>query len=279
MLLLLSFVGREWCPFVQVGKALPLRCSLYVNFTHLRGLSLNAIGYIRVSSEEQSDSQLSLDAQRAQIEAYCQFKQLNLIEILSDEAISGGKPIQDRPSGSLLFSKLQENSVGSVVATKLDRMFRNALDCLTVNQLFTDAGISLHLLDLNVDTSNAMGKAFLTIAAAFAELELNRGKERTRDALKALSDRGVALGAVPYGMTEDRSQDMRVFVTDSVEQQTLELMFTLRQNGLTYEQVATELNRCGVLTKSGKTQWRRGTVHRILRRHDGKETLKADEIS
>ncbi len=240
---------------------------------------MNAIGYIRVSSEEQSDSQLSLDAQRAQIEAYCQFKQLNLIEVLSDEAISGGKPIQDRPSGSLLFSKLQENSVGSVVATKLDRMFRNALDCLTVNQLFTDAGISLHLLDLNVDTSNAMGKAFLTIAAAFAELELNRGKERTRDALKALSDRGVALGAVPYGMTEDRSQDMRVFVTDSVEQQTLELMFTLRQNGLTYEQVATELNRCGVLTKSGKTQWRRGTVHRILRRHHGKETLKADEIS
>ena len=153
----------------------------------------NTIGYIRVSSEDQAESHLSLDAQKQQIEAYCTFKGLSLTQILCDEAISGGKPIQSRPAGSELFTLIDEGNTTAVVATKLDRLFRDALDCLQVNAILQASNVHLHLLDLNVDTSNAMGKAFLTIAAAFAELELNRGKERTRDALRALKERGVDL--------------------------------------------------------------------------------------
>ena len=60
---------------------------------------LNAIGYIRVSREEQAESHLSLDAQRAQIEAYCTFKSLTLVDVICDEAVSGGN----------LFSLAQED--------------------------------------------------------------------------------------------------------------------------------------------------------------------------
>lgn len=228
---------------------------------------LNAIGYIRVSSEDQAESHLSLDAQKEQIEAYCKFRNLNLTEILCDEAISGGKPIQTRPAGSTLFARVRESEIQAVVATKLDRMFRDALDCLQVNDLLQQSSVYLHLLDLNVDTSNAMGKAFLTIAAAFAELELNRGKERTRDALKALKDRGVDLGAVPFGYAQEFTENgLRVFTEDTYEQKVLDLMLQLRNHGLTYEQIATELNTSGVDTKSGKAKWRRGSVHKILKR-------------
>jgi len=231
---------------------------------------LNAIGYIRVSREEQAESHLSLDAQRAQIEAYCTFKSLTLVDVICDEAVSGGKPIQSRPGGSTLFTRITEGEVQAVVATKLDRMFRDALDCLQVNELMQQADVYLHLLDLNVDTSNAMGKAFLTIAAAFAELELNRGKERTRDALKALKARGVNLGGVPFGLTQDVTENgLRTFKEDTYEQQVLELMVKLRQCGLTYEQIATELNQSGVNTKTGRSKWRRGTVHKILKRTEG----------
>lgn len=229
---------------------------------------LTAIGYIRVSSEEQSDSALSLDAQRTQISAYCTFKGLVLQEIIADEAISGGKPIIERPGGSVLHAQVTDpaSPVTAVVATKLDRMFRDALDCLTMNDYFQHKGITLHLLDLNVDTSNAMGKAFLTIAAAFAELELNRGKERTRDALAALKKRGVSLGAVPYGRELSLLSNFREFTASSDEQIAIGLMEQLRSKGQTYQEIADALNESGIPTKRGSSKWLRGTVHKILAR-------------
>jgi site-specific DNA recombinase len=46
-----------------------------------------AIGYIRVSSEEQADSGLGLEAQRQRIRAYCDMKGLSLLTILEDAEI------------------------------------------------------------------------------------------------------------------------------------------------------------------------------------------------
>lgn len=227
---------------------------------------LQAIGYIRVSSEEQSDSALSLEAQTASISAYCQFKGLNLLKVISDEAVSGGKPILHRPGGSELIDTCKSGEVNAVIATKLDRMFRDALDCLQMNDVLTSHDVALHLLDLNVDTSNAMGKAFLTIAAAFAELELNRGKERTRDALAALKKRGVNLGAVPYGKETVNESDQRTFCPSSYEEAAINLMRELRSKGATYQDIADALNEAGVPTKRNAGNWLRGTVHRILRR-------------
>jgi DNA invertase Pin-like site-specific DNA recombinase len=161
-------------------------------------------------------------------------------------------------------------------------MFRDALDCLQVNDLLNEHRVALHLLDLNVDTSNAMGKAFLTIAAAFAELELNRGKERTRDALAALKRRGVSLGAVPFGEQVDNSQDARTFSEELSEGKVIELMARLRTQGLTYQQIADALNQSGVPTKLGKNGWMRGTVHRILKRFEeiscGKPSAEEDVL-
>ena len=52
----------------------------------------DAIGYIRVSSEEQADSGLGLEAQRQRIAAYCAMKGLHLAEVFEDPGISAGQP-------------------------------------------------------------------------------------------------------------------------------------------------------------------------------------------
>ena len=48
----------------------------------------DAISYIRVSSEEQADSGLGLEAQRQRIAAYCMMKALHLAEEFEDPGIS-----------------------------------------------------------------------------------------------------------------------------------------------------------------------------------------------
>lgn len=62
-------------------------------------------------------------------------------------AVSGGIPFQDRPEGGKLWQLVQRGD--AVVASKLDRMFRSASDCLAVVEAFKQRGVSLYLLDLN----------------------------------------------------------------------------------------------------------------------------------
>jgi DNA invertase Pin-like site-specific DNA recombinase len=69
-----------------------------------------------------------------------------------------------------------------VIAPKLDRLFRSALDALQVAEDLRKRGVSLHLLDLGSDISGGLSKLFLTIAAAFAEAERDRIRERMRAA-------------------------------------------------------------------------------------------------
>jgi DNA invertase Pin-like site-specific DNA recombinase len=59
----------------------------------------DAIGYLRVSSEEQVDSGLGLEAQRQRIAAYSHMKGLHLVETFEDASISAGKPLANRPAG------------------------------------------------------------------------------------------------------------------------------------------------------------------------------------
>ena len=49
-----------------------------------------ALGYVRVSTDEQAASGLGLADQRAHIEAYATMRGLMLADIVADEGVSGG---------------------------------------------------------------------------------------------------------------------------------------------------------------------------------------------
>ena len=92
----------------------------------------DAIGYVRVSSEEQADSGLGLEAQRQRIAAYCAMKGLHLVEVFEDLGISGGKPLARRPAGSQLLAAAIKSKTPVIVA-KLDRLFRSVADAANVD--------------------------------------------------------------------------------------------------------------------------------------------------
>ena len=108
---------------------------------------MKAVGYIRVSTQEQTDSGLSLDVQKRKIEEFAQFKNLTLVEVISDENVSAGIPLNERDGGQKLIDKAKSEPV-SIIALKLDRLFRDAADCLNVTKMWKDEDTPIHLLDL-----------------------------------------------------------------------------------------------------------------------------------
>ena len=115
-------------------------------------------------------------------------------------------PFHERPEGGKLWAELRKGD--TLVASKLDRMFRSASDCLAVVEAFKARGVVLFLLDLNGGaddvSGNGIARLFLTIVAAFAAFERDRIGERIRATKQAQKARGEYLGGrAPFGFVYD----------------------------------------------------------------------------
>lgn len=226
------------------------------------------LGYIRVSTDEQADSGLSMEAQERAIRAYCDMRGLTLVGVVSDPGVSGGAPLAERPGGARLVGAPGGGSaggIGGVVATKLDRLFRDAADCLTVVRDWDRTGVALHLIDVggqSIDTSSAMGRFFLTVMAGAAELERNLVHERTRAALAQKRARGEKTGGHrPVGFDV---LDGGKLTPNAAERATVARAAELRAAGRSLRAIGAELVTEGRRPRNGADTWNPKQVADLL---------------
>jgi DNA invertase Pin-like site-specific DNA recombinase len=221
-----------------------------------------AIGYIRVSTEEQADSGLGLSAQRQRIEAYCQMKGLELKDILEDAGISGGKSLATRPAGARLLAEMKKSKPVLVVA-KFDRLFRSVADAAQTIAEFDKKGIELVAIVEGFDMTSAYGRAMAQMASVFAELERAMIRERTKAAMNVKRGRNERMShQVPFGWDEGAEG---ILVWNDTEQSAITWMRQLQRDGKSLRQIATLLNERGVEPKQAK-RWLHSSVLRILAR-------------
>jgi DNA invertase Pin-like site-specific DNA recombinase len=221
-----------------------------------------AIGYIRVSSEEQADSGLGLEAQRERIKAFCTLKGLELVEVFEDAGVSGGKPLEARPAGARLLAIARKNKPVVIVA-KFDRLFRSVADAAGIIADFDRKGIEMVAIAEGFDMTNPYGRAMAQMASVFAELEREMIRERTRAALNVKRSRGERISRhAPFGW--EFGTDGKL-VENAAEQGALALMRELRSSGLSYRAIAAELDRRAIQPKRGTT-WVHTAVKAILTR-------------
>src|SRR5215472_18955789 len=143
-----------------------------------------AFGYARVSTDMQVDSGISLDEQRRKIEARCLEHGWNLERIYVDAGVSGSTPLGRRPEGAKLLAMVRPGDV--VIAARMDRCFRSALDPLRTIEDFKRRKISLWLLDLCDVSGNGVSELIVTVLAAVAQFERTLISERIKDAKRNL---------------------------------------------------------------------------------------------
>ena len=225
----------------------------------------DAFGYIRVSSEEQADSGLGLEAQRQRIAAYCAMKGLRLTEVFADPGISGGKPLASRPAGSQLLAAANKSKAPVIVA-KLDRLFRSVADAANVIADFDKKGIQLVAIAESFDLASPYGRAMAQMASVFAELERAMIRERTLSAMNVKRSRGERIsGHAPYGWDFGFAGRL---VENPSEQGGIARMRQVRAEGLSYRGIARLLESEGILPKRGR-RWVHTTVKSILMRNAG----------
>lgn len=137
-------------------------------------------GYARVSSQDQN-----LDTQ---------IEQLNKagVDEIVQEKISGVS--KDRLELSNLLQRLQSGD--TLIVTRMDRLGRNTVQLLQLTEEFKERDIQFAILNLGIDTRTSTGKFFLTVMAAFSELDREMIKEKQRAGIQIAKAKGNYRGRV-----------------------------------------------------------------------------------
>ena len=223
---------------------------------------MKTIGYIRVSTEEQADFGVSLDAQKDRIEAFCRAKDWDLVEVISDPGFSG-KDLK-RPGIQKVIDLSKKRKIDVVVVVKLDRLTRQVADLgFLTRDIFEKHGIALASVVESIDATTAAGMLMLNVLGAVAQWERDIISERTKDAMAFQKKNLKRVGAVPYGY--DLAEDGKTLQANLVEQAVLDEMMEMRNNHDSFQKIADNLNGKKVPAKKGG-QWYSKTVRAII--HD-----------
>lgn len=222
---------------------------------------MRAIGYVRVSSEKQAADGVSLDAQRARIEAWCLANGYDLADVHLDAGLSGAKA-DNRPA---LQAALEAACRGkaALVVYSLSRLARSTRDAIAMSERLHRAGADLVSLSERIDTTTAAGKMVFRMLAVLAEFERDLIAERTTTAMQyKRARREYTGGVVPYGWRV--AEDGTALEAHAVEQAIMREGHELRAAGLSLRAVGTRLEASGLLPRSGR-RWHAKTVGDLLR--------------
>jgi site-specific DNA recombinase len=236
----------------------------------------NVLIYIRVSTEKQSNNQLSLDSQEEHLIARCKRDGDNIAGIFREEGETATN--MRRPAFEQMIARATDGmrTIDAIMVYSFSRAFRNQVEQELTVQTLRKHKVELisHAEPLANDDTGDMFRKFIGIVNEYQSKETSRSTMRT---MKANAKLGYSNGGIiPFGY---KSVDAEVIgnkqkkklAIEPVEAETVIRAFDLAKNGdgssgpLGTKKIAEWLNERGYRSRNGSL-FGTGTIHEILTR-------------
>ena len=198
---------------------------------------MKIIAYIRVSSDKQADSGMSLEVQESQIRKYAELYDIGLSEIIVDAGESA-KSLK-RPGMLRLIELMDSNLCQGVLIVKLDRLTRSVKDlCYLLERYFSKDKILISVQE-KIDTNSAMGRMVMNVVMSISQWEREATSERTKAILQHKKGNGERTGNIPFGY---KLADDGVHLEKALsEQRVIDFIKTQRSTGKTLAEISVDL--------------------------------------
>ncbi len=211
---------------------------------HVTQMTISAIGYVRVSTEEQAKEGISIDAQSEKLRQYADLHDINLVDIIVDAGASA-KSLK-RPGLDNALTMLQSGEADALLIYKLDRLTRSVVDLgRLIDEYFKRYELLSVMDDLN--TSSANGRLVLNVLTSIAQWERETICERTAASLQYMKEQRRVYNHLPLGYRD--SDGMLQPIDD--EQLTVAEIFNMHSKGMSMHKIANSLNERGIVGKRG----------------------------
>ena len=224
--------------------------------------STKTVAYIRVSTDKQADRGVSLDAQRAKVDAYAALYDLELVEVVV-EAASASK--LTRPGLATALEMVKAGAADALLVVKLDRLTRSVRDLgdLVETYFAKSEGPALMSVSEQIDTRSAAGRLVLNVLASVSQWERETIGERTAAAMAhKKANREYCGGSIPFGW--QLSTDGAHIEPNAEEQGVLDLVTAYREEGLSLRAIGSRLSDAGIMNRRGNA-WNAPSINGLLR--------------
>ena len=201
----------------------------------------------------------------------------NLVHFL-DDGISG--VTMDRPGFVEMIRQLEQGKAAAIFVKDLSRLGRNYIEVgRLTEEFFPDHDIRLVAVSDNIDTAEGENELD-PIRNLFNEWYARDISKKRRISNKIKGNAGEPMGQPPYGYIKDPN-DPKHWIVDDEAAQVVRRVYSMTLEGFGTEQIATQLEKDGVLTpraywltrgikRPGKgkqqppTKWNSSTITKIL---------------
>ena len=223
---------------------------------------MKIIAYLRVSTDEQAQSEAGLNAQRDAINAHLAITGQTATAVFTDAGISGTAELGKRTGLLDAVNALRKGD--SLIVQKRDRLGRDVVLLKVIETEITKRGAKVISLNgSNEQTPEAsLLNGMLDVMARY-EVELIRA--RTKAALQAKKARNERMGKLPYGYRV--ASDNIHLKPNPKEQAILRRIAELRKAGLYQREIAQRLNQEQLFNRRGQP-WNQPMIHLLLKRLD-----------
>jgi site-specific DNA recombinase len=237
---------------------------------------MNVIGYIRVSTSGQAKDGYSLAYQQDEIRSYCQEQGWNLMNIYSDEGISGAKVNEDalevdRIGFQSMLSALSTQSIDTVIVLNTSRLWRSDIVKVLVHREFKKHGVDVRSIEQPTysihkkDPNDFLINGLMELLDQYQRLEiaLKLGRGRNQKAQQG----GYAGGRATFGYKAKKGQ--KCITVDEKQAQTVRRVFEIKEQHKAWSltQIAELLNEEDFKTQQG-SMFTKVQVKRILDKRD-----------
>ncbi len=218
-----------------------------------------SVSYCRVSTSDQAEKGVSLDAQKEKIKQYASLYNYDIIEEICDAGFSGKDINRDGIQKILLL--MRENSISAVIVSKLDRLTRSVKDLIEIVDLANKNNIAIVSVSEHIDTSSAAGRMMLNLLTVISQWERETISERTKTSLQYKKQNGrVYNGVALYGFKSDNG----FLVPDNNEQSAIEYIMREYKSGKKVASICRGLRGRGIKTRNGNEVWSSPVVKKII---------------
>ena len=224
-----------------------------------------AIGYTRVSTDEQVKHGSSLGIQNKDIAEYCKTNNIELVEMFEDAGVSGGNDVSKRKGLNNALEYCKKHKIDKFLVCKMDRLARDVYIQLWIEKELMVCDVEI--ISINEDNLNGndyMTKAMRQMVGVFAELEKNRIADRLlsgrRNKIETLKQKASGNCPLGYKYTDNNNP---IVVISEERSLIIKEIYKLYLGGLSLQKIADKLNTDGVLTER-KGTFSKSSIHVIL---------------
>ena len=212
--------------------------------------------YMRVSTDDQAKEGFSLPEQRERLEAFCKFKNYEIIDYYEDAGISA-KTGNHRPEFERLKKDIKSKKINTIVALKLDRITRSIYDWEELITFLDENDAYLDCANDEINTTTANGKMISRLLMSVSQNEIERTSERTKVGMAG----AIKSGHIPHKAPLGYKHEDKKLVIDYSTKDIVIRIFDLYYNGYSYQKISNLFNEEKVL---GKNNWRDSTIVGII---------------